>query len=147
MKLPLIYTLLPVILGFTCVLTSLVLYNVCAFDAAVFTAGNYEFFVYFVPALFVLALFYQHFFLQRHWQKYDEGHRFWGLTLVSFILWVSIASGMIFGQIFREESLGLREALKVSATGFLAFFIYYWVNYLSWKFAINIESNWKSSRI
>ncbi|MFZ4798635.1 MAG: hypothetical protein ACOYMA_14145 [Bacteroidia bacterium] len=133
MKTKIIKTILPVIFGIFSVLALLVLYNLIGQGINVLIAPDKGFFKYFVPFVIIIAFFIQLTFTLPFWNKFKNQRKVWGLSIIQFTILLCLISGLTFGYLFWEPSLGITELLLVSLDGVIAFTVYWTVNLFTLK--------------
>jgi len=133
MKSKLIKTLLPTLFGVLTVLGILLLIQVILHPGNVSITPDKGFFSLFVPIVTLIALLIQFTLTLPFWKKFKTQKKVWGLKLVPFTIILSLFSGLIFGWVFWETNLGIKEWIVVSLTGIFAFAIYWTINLLTLK--------------
>ncbi len=128
MKTKIIRTILPAISGILTVLGLLVIINIIVHNGDAFTKPDNGFFKYFVPIATIIAIIIQASLTLPFWEKFKQRKRIYGLTLTRFTGVICIISGLIFGFVFWERALGIREFIAVSLTGIIAFSVYWTIN-------------------
>lgn len=131
MKAKIINTILPTVLGIISVLAALIIFNLIVHSGSALSAPDNGFFKLFVPFVTVVALIIQGFLALPVWESFKKNKRIWGLNLIQFTALLCLASGLAFGFLFWERSLGITELVLISLTGIIAFSIYWIVNLLA----------------
>ena len=140
MKTKIIETILPTTLGILTVLGLLVVFNLIVHNGDAFNSPDNGFFKIFVPIATVIALTTQFTLTLHFWNKFKSKKKVWGLTLFQFTALLCIISGLIFGLVFWEPNLGIKDLFLVSLTGIVAFSVYWTVNLFTLK-QINKSQN------
>jgi hypothetical protein len=85
-------------------------------------------YLYFLPAVYLIAVIIQFTLVFYFWKRYINSRKVWGLTIVQFILVLSVIGGFVFGYLFWEPQFGFRDLLKGSFYCGAAFLVYWAVN-------------------
>lgn len=126
-------TIFPVIAGVASVLLVLLIINLLFHSGDVFRHPDNGFLLTFVPFTLFMAFFIQYLLVLPIRKRFLVQKKVWNLTLFQFTALLCVFSGIIFGWVFWERSLGLTEWFWVSLTGLLAFALYWTVNLLIMK--------------
>lgn len=134
MKGIIVKTILPVFTGIIVSLLLLALVNFLIhpnFSIDFSRAGDRYFFVYLIPFATICALAIQFFIVLPTWSYFQQRTKVLGLTLVPFTTIVILIGGILFGLVFWERDYGITEFFAVTATGIIAFGVYWTFNLLT----------------
>lgn len=131
MKSKIVKTFVPSILGVFTVLCLLVLFNIIFHNADAFSSNENGFFTLFLPIVTIISILIQFVLVIPFWKKFKTKNKIWGMTIVQFTAIICTFSGLIFGLLFWETHLGIRELVLASLTGVIAFSVYCTVNFLT----------------
>jgi len=126
-------TILPPILGISLVLGLLIIFNLIVNNGDGFSKPDNGFFKYFVPLVTIIAVVIQAYISLPIWNRFKTQKKLLGLSLFGFTGLICVFSGLIFGFIFWEKSLGINELIAISLTGIIAFTSYWSINLLTLK--------------
>lgn len=133
MKAKIVRTVLPPIVGIVTVLVFLIAVNLILYNGGGFSTSDNGFFTLFVPITTIIAMAIQLTLTLNFWNRFKKDEKVWGMTLFQFTALLSIISGMIFGLVFWETSLGINELLLVTLVGIVAFALYWTANLFTMK--------------
>jgi hypothetical protein len=133
MKGKIVKTIVPVFAGIIVSLLLLVLVNFLIqpnFSIDFSREGDRFFFVYLLPFASLCAIVIQYFIALPVWNSFHQHKRVWGLTLVPFTTLAILFGGVLFGLVFWERDYGITEFFAVTASGIIAFGVYWTINIL-----------------